>query len=152
MSILEEDFGTAIAANATSDGYALTYGTNVFPFPEIEESPDGFTPAGGSVAIPHKAVFLTVTDGVGDGEWTLDNQKCEKFLLDVDIRGAVDEDYNGGALFSRAVAKAINRRPPTGYVNCFVLGTGPRYEGRDDNQRHRWRVRLVVEKHTTPAW
>jgi hypothetical protein len=145
---LEVELAQSIATNATADADVsnTTYGADIFAGDEQEASPDGFTPSGGAVTIPHRAVFVLEADGL-DADGTLDGQLQLRPIFDVMIRSDQGADKRvAGKDLADAIAKACNRRPPTGWVNCFVVGTHARYEGMDDQEHHRWLLRVVGEK------
>lgn len=157
---LEVEIAQQLATNMTSDAVVVaTYGVDVFAGPEKEASPDNFTPSGALIAIPHKSIWVLQSDGL-DSEIASASQDqsrpqiFERPIFDILVRAALDElgadtAYTDGRDLAEAAARAINRRPPAGWVDCFVVGTRARYEGLDDRKRHRWILRLVGEKQGT---
>lgn len=148
---LEVELAQALAANLTSDAIVspTVYGADIFAGDEQEPSDDGFVAVPPAIAIPHRAVFVLEVDGLDD-EGTVDGQLSLHPIFDIMIRSDAGSDMRvAGKDLADACARAINRRPPSGWVNCFVAGTHARYEGMDDTEHHRWLLRVIGEKQST---
>lgn len=156
---LAQHLATNMTADAIVEGVAATFGTDVYAGPEIEASPDGFTATPPATAIPHRAIFVLQTDGLDSETATASSdqtrpQEFEKPIFDIEVRGdldisGTDDAYVAARDLAEAAKRAIHCRPPAGWVECFVLGTRARYEGKDDRERHRFLLRVRAEKQGT---
>lgn len=156
---LEVELAQMLATNMTADAVVVASyggagaGIAVFAGPEQEPADDGFAPTAPAIALPHLSIWVLQTDGL-DVDVTLDRQLFEKPVFDVMVRSDLvstsgDTAYIAARDAAEAAAKAVNRRVPSGWLNCFVLGTRARYEGKDETNHHRFLLRVVGEKQGT---
>lgn len=131
------DVATQIAATVP----ALTLGVNCFHGPVREADADLAAPG----AIPHEAVFCLGTGGLVDEPFQDGGLKTalKRPAVTIRIRSNLD-DFDGGLSLANDVFDAIDKTPPTGYIEARAANSQPNYLRQDDVGHHEWTINVSL--------
>lgn len=144
-----ENVEPALVSHIAAAIPTLTAGQNIRRGPRMKPS-DRQDIAG---AIPQQCVFVLLTSGLapitylGSQSSTLNpNLLAGEDYPTVQIWIRSNPlDYDGGRNLSFSVLRAVDRKPPSGFYESEVRGSGPNYIGQDDQNCHEWSINITLK-------
>lgn len=129
--------GVDVAIKLDEQLTALDYGVNLFDGPVRDYTDDG--------GVPREAVFCLPDDGDPNTAFVDGDLKTGIFKPGVTIWiRSKPHDYEGGRQLARDVMLAIEKYPPTNWIEARVRESFPSYVDEDEKGHHYWIVRVIL--------